>query len=122
MQYVYTFTDKNNKVIHVGQSLYPKRRYYDLVVRPPRNRSQGYFHGQDLQLNIIQSFNTKKEALELEGILKKANRIEHTESTRSHKGAMISGAIRKTCPHCSKEMDVRNYARWHGDKCKLINV
>jgi len=24
----------------------------------------------------------------------------------------------KTCPHCSKTLDERNYARYHGDKCK----
>jgi hypothetical protein len=25
----------------------------------------------------------------------------------------------KTCPHCSKQVDIRNYSRYHGDKCKL---
>lgn len=25
-----------------------------------------------------------------------------------------------TCLHCKKEIDVRNYSRWHGDKCKLV--
>jgi hypothetical protein len=24
-----------------------------------------------------------------------------------------------TCPHCSKSIDIRNYSRYHGDKCKL---
>lgn len=24
-----------------------------------------------------------------------------------------------TCPHCHKKVDSGNYARWHGDKCKL---
>jgi hypothetical protein len=26
---------------------------------------------------------------------------------------------KKECPHCNKHMDIRNYARYHGDKCKL---
>jgi hypothetical protein len=25
----------------------------------------------------------------------------------------------KICPHCSKQMDIRNYSRYHGDKCKF---
>ena len=25
---------------------------------------------------------------------------------------------KKTCPHCGKTLDGRNYARYHGDKCK----
>jgi hypothetical protein len=25
---------------------------------------------------------------------------------------------RKVCPHCDKEVDIRNYARSHGDRCK----
>jgi len=29
--------------------------------------------------------------------------------------------IKKTCPHCSKTCDTANYAKWHGDKCKLLN-
>lgn len=26
---------------------------------------------------------------------------------------------KKVCPHCSKNVDIRNYARSHGDKCKF---
>lgn len=25
---------------------------------------------------------------------------------------------KKVCPHCNKEVDIRNYARSHGDRCK----
>ena len=28
--------------------------------------------------------------------------------------------IKKTCPHCGKTCDVANYAKWHGDKCKVL--
>lgn len=24
----------------------------------------------------------------------------------------------KSCPHCLKNVDIRNYSRWHGDNCK----
>ena len=27
---------------------------------------------------------------------------------------------KKICPHCGKNVDIRNYARYHGDKCKLF--
>jgi hypothetical protein len=26
---------------------------------------------------------------------------------------------REQCPHCNKIVDIRNYSRYHGDKCKL---
>ncbi len=29
---------------------------------------------------------------------------------------------KKECPHCTKIMDVGNYGRYHGDKCKLRNT
>ena len=28
--------------------------------------------------------------------------------------------IKKTCPHCNKICDTANYAKWHGDKCKVL--
>ena len=28
--------------------------------------------------------------------------------------------IKKTCPHCNTICDTANYARWHGDKCKVL--
>lgn len=28
---------------------------------------------------------------------------------------------KNTCPHCGKNVDIRNYARYHGDKCKSVN-
>lgn len=28
---------------------------------------------------------------------------------------------KKICPHCGKHVDIRNYARYHGDKCKLLS-
>jgi len=28
--------------------------------------------------------------------------------------------IKKTCPHCGKEIDIGNYKRWHGDRCKSL--
>jgi len=29
---------------------------------------------------------------------------------------------KKECPHCSKIMDIGNYGRYHGDKCKLRQI
>jgi hypothetical protein len=29
--------------------------------------------------------------------------------------------IKKTCAHCGKTCDTANYAKWHGDKCKVLN-
>lgn len=27
--------------------------------------------------------------------------------------------IKKTCEYCHKEVDISNYGRWHGDRCRL---
>jgi len=46
----------------------------------------------------------------------------HSESTITHlkeKQKLLRQNNRLTCPHCSKNIDKPNYARYHGDNCKL---
>ena len=44
-----------------------------------------------------------------------SNTVEKIKSTRSK-----TLAEKKQCPHCNKIVESVNYARWHGDNCKLV--
>lgn len=37
---------------------------------------------------------------------------------RNLKNGKHCSQIKKECPHCNKTIDIANYARWHGDRCK----
>ena len=44
---------------------------------------------------------------------------EHLDKARKPRnGGLATKLIKKTCPHCDRSFDVRNYAQHHGDKCK----
>jgi hypothetical protein len=53
-----------------------------------------------------------------------SNRMKDRHKTNPWKRFMqTNGKLpRKECPYCSKVMDVGNYGRYHGDKCKLRKV
>lgn len=44
---------------------------------------------------------------------------QHSESQREKKRQEKLSAVKQTCPHCSKVIDAMNFARWHGEKCKM---
>lgn len=46
----------------------------------------------------------------------------HTEETKLILLEKHPSKIKKTCPHCYKELDCANYSRYHGDKCKSKNT
>ena len=47
---------------------------------------------------------------------------KQTEEEKLARGIANLGKKRekKLCPHCSKEVAVNGYARWHGDNCKQL--
>ena len=48
--------------------------------------------------------------------------VHKKHKPRSDKGfpsILLGFKQKKQCPHCSKIMDLGNYARYHGDKCKF---
>lgn len=62
---------------------------------------------------------THKEST-LELMRQKAIGRKQSAETIAKKAEAIRGTKRekKLCPHCSKEVAVNGYARWHGDNCK----
>jgi group I intron endonuclease len=45
----------------------------------------------------------------------------HTEDTKNIQRQKAINRKKKECDHCKKIVDVSNYSRWHGDKCKSTN-
>jgi group I intron endonuclease len=41
-----------------------------------------------------------------------------SEKTKNKIRLSILNNLKKRCPYCNKIVDVSNYGRWHGDKCK----
>ena len=42
------------------------------------------------------------------------------EETRIKLSEVAKNRPKLTCPHCHREIDICNYAKSHGDKCKLF--
>jgi group I intron endonuclease len=45
-------------------------------------------------------------------------KINHHDVSRENNPMFGVKPLKKICPHCNKSIDIRNYSRWHGDKCK----
>lgn len=59
-----------------------------------------------------------------EETLAASQRMKERHQTKPWKRFMqTNGQLpKKECPHCAKVMDVGNYGKYHGDKCKLRQV
>jgi hypothetical protein len=120
MIHVYTFTNKQGVVVHVGESKNPHNRYIAYVKRKPQrlNESIGRFYNQDLELQIVSSHLTRKKAREEEDKLKEKLGIVRSETNRARNGGIAVTSILKECPHCNKISKGVGYNRWHGNNCK----
>jgi len=64
MQYVYELINEKEEIEYVGESKNPQQRFDDHTKRKFRpGRAMGKFYGrEDLTLNVVAEFNTRKEA------------------------------------------------------------
>ena len=46
----------------------------------------------------------------------------HSPEQREKKRQEKLASPKKICYHCNKSVDPMNYARWHGDKCKMEKI
>lgn len=46
------------------------------------------------------------------------NGVTHSDATKKLQSTIAKNRIKKECPHCSKIIDLSNFARWHGDQCR----
>lgn len=67
------------------------------------------WHGDNCRLNT----NIDPTLLEKRSTDQRNNVSENSKNAWRQK-------TKKICPHCQKNIDSSNYAKWHGDKCKLL--
>ena len=82
MWYVYEIYDSYGSVVYVGESKDPKSRMYTHTKRKPDAGGRGRFYGQDVTYTIVDSFEDRRMARELEGQLKLQYGMEWTEKLR----------------------------------------
>jgi ribosomal protein L37AE/L43A/predicted GIY-YIG superfamily endonuclease len=143
--YLYELIDQYGTVCWVGVTYRPEYRFNQHTrVRPNPNKKTGYgtFYGRtDLQMNIVNIYTVRKEALADEILLKLEYGLEVGELAglkavdkreAGRRGAAVqvaSGRVAEmgkasmakihTCPHCGKKIKGAVYGTWHGDNCKL---
>ena len=90
--YVYILLNEAGTVEYVGRTKNPKRRMSTHKCKPSGNHGQ--FHSRDdISMEIVKEFGTKREALDYEGQLKLDIGFEWTERTAGMKGGKIGGRI-----------------------------
>ena len=68
---------------------------------------------------IPQSDSTKRKISEaMKGDKNPFYGKHHSEEQRQKKREEKLASPKKTCYNCGKLVDVMNYGRWHGEKCK----
>ncbi len=100
--YVYELINYYGTIEYVGETIRPKIRMYDHIKRKPYGRNGKFYGRQDLIMNIVATFDNKKDARELEGKLKLDYGMEHTEITRNSKGGKIQGKKNVESGHLSR--------------------
>jgi hypothetical protein len=83
-------------------------------------------YGEERAAEIKKNMQTRKTRgpNSVEETLAASQRMKERHQTNPWKRFMqLNGQLpKKECPHCAKIMDVGNYGRYHGDRCKLRQV
>jgi hypothetical protein len=104
--YVYELVNLMGTIEDVGRTYRPERRFYDHTKRKPTEGISGvgkYYGRQDLLMNIVAEFDTKKEANLYEGELKLSYGMEWIERETGVKLGKKYGT-----PERGKEMGLLN--------------
>jgi predicted GIY-YIG superfamily endonuclease len=83
--YVYELINLYGTVEYVGETIKPERRFIDHTKYKYENGNNGFgkfYKRQDIFMNIVKSFDNRKDALDLEGKLKTTYGIEWIEKIR----------------------------------------
>ena len=80
MHYVYRLINQTGETKYVGYTKYPKKRLYQHTKEMPDGTGfRGRFYGEDLSIEVLATFDTKKEALHFEGEMKRYYNFPWTE-------------------------------------------
>ena len=78
--YVYQIVDNSGKILHIGKTMDLERRFAQHTRwKGYGDSSAGLFYKQDVKLEIVKTFNNKKDATLYEGEYKLQNGFEWTE-------------------------------------------
>lgn len=67
MYYVYELVNLLGTVEHVGQTVRPRKRFWEHTKAKPNGRGKGKFYRRlDISMHIVSTFETKSEALQAE--------------------------------------------------------
>jgi predicted GIY-YIG superfamily endonuclease len=87
LYFIYKIFDPSGKILYIGCSTNPKKRFKQHInMKPGSNHGHGKFYEKnDLQYKILKRYNSKKEALQAEGVYKTLLGFEWTEKTAGEK-------------------------------------
>jgi predicted GIY-YIG superfamily endonuclease len=107
MIHVYDLLDTQGKTVDVGVTLNLTQRLYQHTKKRPDGTSRfGKWYGHNLEIVSVGMFQTRKEAMKVEGERKLSLGMEWTESTGRSKGghtqARVLNNTKTECPHCGK--------------------
>jgi predicted GIY-YIG superfamily endonuclease len=102
--YVYELINLYGTVEYVGETIRPERRFIEHTKYKYENSNVfgKFYKRQDIFMNIVETFEDRKDARELEKILKNKYGIECTEHTRAVKGGKLGGMKTKQNGHIQK--------------------
>ena len=130
--HVYTLLDENSNIVYVGKTKNPDHR-----LKQHKSKS-GKFYNQLVKINVIDVFDSNKQALDFEGVLKSQCNFSWSEQEARKLGGQTTGKINAknnhlakirhlvvieqfTCPHCNKVGKSNAMKRWHFNNCKTKN-
>jgi HNH endonuclease len=82
-----------------------------------REVSEGRHNSQNVEVNRVRSEKQKQKVLLGEHHLL-GGEIQRKSAYKRLSNNNHPSQIKTKCPHCGKSVDIGNYKRWHGDKCK----
>lgn len=119
---VYELINQMGTVEYVGETTRPNRRFYQHTKDKPSSGLGKFYRRQDLYMNIVKTFDNRKEARLFEGELKLAYGMEWTEKTRDNKFGKIGSKWQKD--NRSEAVIAYNYktGEWIGEFPSLMEA
>jgi hypothetical protein len=126
---LWTMTNQSNKKqsrFHSNLYSVYKLKMQEALSSDRKNKTFEELYGKEKSDQIKENMKGRKTRgpNTEEEMLAASIRMKELHETRPWKRFMqTNGQLpKKECPHCSKIMDVGNYGRYHGNKCKLRKI
>ena len=118
---VYELVNLMGTVEYVGETVNARRRFNNHKSNSKGNGSGKFYGRQDIFMNIVKDFDTKKEAYDYQIKLQKDYGLVTDDESRNHKnGGIAASLILKECPHCKHVGKMPSIFSHHFNNCKYI--